>query len=270
MQGYKDEREMAEIKRLEKNRVIVRLWISTHKDGKFDSIGHISVETQGRHYISLWPVDPHVGLKDTGKVFPFYLVKDIDEDCSKEREGRPPDRVYCFYKLNVLAINTEFEAFKEDPKGWTMIPMGAKTCGAESCISLARRVLVAGDFSNYVSKFDKFKASFKGSSKASSGSSTAGMLSSGYSSSSNKDRAKHYFGEAQVEFVRAIENFLAGLADSPDGWMELLEMARKAEREQHPETKSMVFKGETFPPYPKQGFQEPAAKRSDSVKVLRK
>ena len=92
----------------------------------------------------------------------LLLVCNIDEaikDCALER--RSPELIFCFYTLDVSAIEIEFRKCLDKTKGWSLLG----TQDSHSCASLAWAVLVSGGIGRYISAPDRVVASSVGSVK---------------------------------------------------------------------------------------------------------
>lgn len=142
-----------------KNRVIVRIWSSILTGG--ENVGHISIETPNC-YMSLWPDDerknPELpkGQKNFGVISAInkQFMFNANEDIAAER-GRPPEKLLCFYSLNIEAIEARFKGITTDPefRGWTLIGNNLllNKGNAHSCASLAYTLLKAGGIYELIS-----------------------------------------------------------------------------------------------------------------------
>jgi hypothetical protein len=141
------------------NRVIVRIWSSFLTGG--ENVGHISIETPTCN-MSLWPNDarknPELskGQKNFGVISAInkQFMVNANEDIAAER-GRPPEKLFCFYSLNIEAIEARYRDISSDPefKGWTLIGdnLLLNKGNAHSCASLAYTLLKAGGIYDLIS-----------------------------------------------------------------------------------------------------------------------
>lgn len=152
--------DSAEIKKLQKNRVIVRVWTPATSQG----MGHISLQTSN-NYISLWPSGP-VTYSDMGKILPYEFSPDYMTDY--ESEGRrKSEYTFCFYTLHEQKIDEEFSRLVEKLSGWTLVPHCATTEHVESSYSLVCKLLVAGKISDLLSCAEESERDFGISAKSS-------------------------------------------------------------------------------------------------------
>ncbi len=129
---------------LENNRVVVRIWTSGFSGG--ENVGHVSVDIPAipNAYFSLWPM----GLPN-GKIQQFYEIREHDFFTlagDVHAEGRQAEKTICLYTLNAEEIQAKFNFFKANLSGWTLLGSNLllNNCSAESCASLALKLLQAG------------------------------------------------------------------------------------------------------------------------------
>lgn len=245
-----DVKDAADIKRLEKNRVIVRVWTSSINPVKTGhGMGHVSIETPPRlgepgGYISLWPTEPATPA-DRGKVLPHDFSPDYMTDY--ESEGRQkPEYIFCFYTLNAAKINEAFAVVKDTLEGWTMAPYGVNTKGAESCATLAWKMLGMGGISDLVSKAERSMMSSSGSSKGSSRSTRGFFSASSHAITSKREELQSDLREIRRGVRYAQEMTFGVLIASPDSVAQALVRAKEHELTKSPLTAHIKkYPGET-------------------------
>lgn len=256
--------EELDIKSLEANRIIVNIWTSGfNQKTPGETVGHVSVQTP-RNYMSLWPKQAHHPFEQSAlDSEPGGIVRPVthelpDYDTDLKYENRPPEKVFCFYKLDVTAIEREFDTVKSTLKGWSLLGV-CENC--ESCVSLAYRLLQAGGIEKLAG--GKVAHAADQSSVAATGSST-GMFNkkanlsttSGYAISSQSDAAKAALDEAKGASVYSVEMGAGLVIKSPDFLGEILIKAKQQELTQYPLTQQIKYERETAVSMPSSSSDE--------------
>lgn len=145
----------------EKNKVIVYIWtscVNQHIRGGEGSVGHVSIWIPGDpqknidgYHVSCWPAE------GTGKTIRGYAIKSpaafvASYERDKELENhREANVIYCFSTLDCKKMRNRFEELTEKIESWKLY--GRLFCeDAESCASLAYRILFEGGLRNLLSK----------------------------------------------------------------------------------------------------------------------
>lgn len=236
MQPEKIDPKTLKLNLLEKKRVIVRVWtsgVNLQKEG--DNVGHVSVEADDR-YMSLWPKQAHnpfeTSAKESeGKGISKPIAKEFALNYEIERdhyEGREPEFTFCFYTLDIDDIKQRFQVLEKSLQGWCLF--GGLCENAESCVSMAWELLVAGGIQHLVTSIEQSSVSAKESGFAALFSSKQAVKSKPVASAKGS--------------VYASENIIQMLIKSPDAIVPLLQQAKRNELVKSPQTRDIAFKGE--------------------------
>lgn len=220
---------------LEENRVIVRVWTSRfnlHDRG--ESVGHVSIEIPKKNiYWSLWPKQADASSSSAKESEGLGIIKPISAEQLEgftyqkdhELENRPPEKVFCFYTLEVYQIEEYYEKLLSSGIAWNL---GGRLffLNAGSCASSVWELLTAGGITKLIPLVNQSSVS---SQKSLLGSSSSSFFS-------NQDGASSYSSEMAIGLI----------VKSPDFISELLKQAKLKELEDEQLTKDIRFEGETM------------------------
>lgn len=242
-------KKMYQKKAYENDRVIVCIWTSAgNLNHPGDSVGHVSIQTRNL-YMSLWPKQAnHPNEQSAIEAEGPSLFKGISHELlpsyeiDVQYEKREPEVVYCFYSLNVHDIETEFEQIRQSLGGWSLLALAEN---AESCASLAWRLLCAGGIEKLAPKTTQAVVLSKGSSEGSFLSSKHSYVGSYHTAFSRIDDGKTASKQSIATSFYSSEMAVSMMIRSPDALVEILRNAKLKELEQHSLTKKITLEGET-------------------------
>lgn len=234
---------------LKKQRVIIKIWTSManiHESGH--NVGHVAIETP-KKYMSLWPKQRYADQPSAKETEGKGISTPITHQLNTAQqdilyEGREPEYLFCLYTLNLDAIEEEYSKLEKSLQGWALV--GGLLCdNAESCASLAWKLLEAGGIGKLVSVTEKGSVSTSQSTLTSLGSgretTSASFNLSFFKSQAATENTQRSFSNSSYSSEMAVS---LGIK-SPDAVAEFVKQAKINELKRVSITQDISYEKET-------------------------